>query len=314
MLKTSSNGEDTSEITERIKNKINAFIFDFDGTIKSSAEPDCVPLDLIKKIIERGIHVGIVTASGVSVFNGLAEQIIELIKENNFTTPVYLGIANGIALYKLDRDGRKEIYNYSIDLDDIKKILEIWKNVIAKIGIKDEELMEKGIKTFKEFLISDWSEFIPNELLSFSKQESGKCFVEKLKITLVMPKNEIFKQDKFINLIQVELDRVLGSGNFVIDMGDDVFAHITKKPNMAPKLFALKRIMKDLDLDVDQVVAFGDMPLGNDKGLLIDSGLPYSFTNKIYKKKNNINPPFVLLNSELTPVASVYKMVENLLY
>lgn len=300
-------------ILNNIKTNIKAFVFDFDGTIKSSKEPECLPIELIKKIIINNKSVGIVTASGVSALSGLAEQIIKLCVENNFTSPVYLGIANGVALYKLNSNRKEELYNYSISLDDTKKIIEAWKNVINKIEIKDEDLMEKGLNTFKEFLIKDWGEYIPDEFLSLSKEYSGKCFVEKLKSTFVMPKNDVFSQNKFIVLMQEELDNYLGEGKFIIDMGDDVFAHVTYKPNMAPKLFALRKIMEDFGLKDDEIVVFGDMPFDNDKGLLIDSALPYTFTNKSIGEKEPKNPPFVLAGSELTPVASVYKAVDDLL-
>lgn len=296
-----------------IKSKVKAFVFDFDGTIKSSKEPDYSPFDLIKKIIINNKSVGIVTASGVSALSGLAEQIIKLCFENNFTSPIYLGVANGVALYKLNSNEKEELYNYSISLDDTKKIIEVWKKVVNKIGLKNEDLVESGLKTFNEFLIKDWGKYIPNEFLSLSKDYNGKCFVEKLKSTFVMPKNDVFSQEKFITLMQEELDNTLGIGKFIIDMGDNVFAHVTQKPGMAPKLFALRKIMEDLGLEKDQIVTFGDMPFGNDRGLLIDSNLPYTFTNKSIDKKDLKTPPFMLPGHELTPVASVYKAVDDLL-
>jgi len=303
----------TNQILKKIKPLVKAFVFDFDGTIKSSAEPDCVPLDLIKKIIEKDKRVGIVTASGVSALSGLAEQIVKLINENNFVDFVYLGIANGMALYKLGKNGKQELYNYSIDLDESRKILEAWKNVFEQIGVKGEDLMEKGLNTFREFINKDWGEFIPSEYLDLSRECNGKCFIEKLKVTFVMPKNEVFEQEKFIGLMQEELNKVLGEGNFIIDMGDNVFAHVTKRPGMAPKLFALNKIREELNLTDEEVVTFGDMPFGNDKGLLIDSGLSYTFTNKFIDEKVINSPPFVLSGSKLTPVANVYKAVEFLL-
>jgi hydroxymethylpyrimidine pyrophosphatase-like HAD family hydrolase len=302
------------KILDEIKLKVKAFVFDFDGTIKSSAEPDCKPLELIEKIIKDDKFVGIITASGVSVLNGFAEQVVELVKKNNFENSVYLGIANGMAFYKIDKNGIQELYNYSISLDEVEKILVAWENVMNKIKVKDEDLMEKGLNTFKDFLVKDWGESIPKDFLSLSKKYDGKCFVEKLKATFVMPKNEIFSQEEFITLMQKEINEVLGDEKFIIDMGDNVFAHTTKRPGMAPKLFALKKIMEEFSLKSNEIVTFGDMPFGNDKGLLIDSGLPYTFTNKFIKKDRiESSPPFILPNSELTPVASVYKAVESLL-
>jgi len=298
----------TSEILNNIKPIVKAFVFDFDGTIKSSAEPECVPMDLIKKIVSKNKFVGIVTASGVSAISGLGEQIMKLINDNNFEIPIYLGVANGMALYKLEKNGKQELYNYSISLEDTKKIIEVWKSVMITIGVKDDDLMEKGLKTFNEFLLKNWGEYIPFEFLSLSKEYSGKCFVEKLKSTFVMPKNDIFSQEKFITLMQEGLGE-----KFIIDMGDNVFAHVTIRPGMAPKLFALNKIKDELKLTDEQIITFGDMPFGNDKGLLIDSKLPYTFTNINYENSSINAPPFLLQDAELAPVASVYRSVEFLI-
>lgn len=288
-------------ILKKAKKTVKAFVFDFDGTLKSSAEPDCNPLELIEKIVSSNKSVGIVTASGVSALMGLGKQLKK----------AYLGIANGMALYKIDDKGIMEIYKYPIE--NIDEIISVWQNVMDQNSIKETDLVEKGLNTFREFLVKDWGEYIPQGLLEISKVYNGKCFVEKMKVTFVMPKKETFSQEKFVSLIQMELNKSLGTGKYIIDMGDTTFAHVTVYPGMAPKLFALKRIQKELGLKDDEMTTFGDMPYGNDKGLLIDCGLSYTFTNKYNEKENIKTPPFLLPGSELTPVANVYEAVENLL-
>jgi len=71
--------------------------------------------------------------------------------------------------------------------------------------------------------------------------------------------------------------------------------------------------MKKLGLTPKQVVAFGDLPLDNDRGLLVESKLPYTFTNKDYGKKDNKTPPFILPGSSVSPVRSVYQAIDYLL-
>ncbi len=295
------------------KASIEAFVFDIDGTIKSSSEPDCLPLELVKRVINAGKLVGIVTASGVSALAGLAESLIKLSVENNLSAPIYFGIANGMALYKLDGKGREELYSLPLDADETNGIVQAWKLVVKKNGIKRADLAEKGLRVFDEFLKRDWGDYISNDLLKLSKKFNGRCFVESLKVTLVMPKSEVVPGDKFVVMMQTEIDRLLGKGKYIIDMGDAVFAHATKRPKMSPKLFALKRIKKELDLKDEQILSFGDMPLANDKGLLIDSQLPYTFTNKVIEGKALTEPPFLLPGSLRFPVASVYEAVEYLL-
>lgn len=312
-INTNSHENYCKKMLDKAKPKVKAFIFDFDGTIKSSSEPECLPLTLLKKIVSNGKFAGVVTASSVSVLNSLAKQIIRLISENNFSIPVYLGIANGAAFYKLDKFGKHELYSYPLTSNETNEILKVWKKVIKRIKIKETNLVEKGLITFDEFLKKDWGNHIPDDLLKLSMEFSGQCFVEKLKVTFVMPKDEIFSQERFIIMMQDEIDKILGFGKFIIDMGDNIFAHVTCKPNMAPKLFALKRIKKELGLKKEQIVAFGDMPFGNDKGLLIDSGLPFAFTNKYFDKQNIYFPPFILPEFNINPIASVYKAVDYLL-
>lgn len=301
------------KVLKKIKSQVAAFVFDVDGTIKSSSEPNYLPLKLIKKIVSSSKFVAIITASGVSALRKLAEPIVKLISENNYSIPVYFGVGNGVALYKLDNRGRHELYNYSLKINEVNNILEAWEIVMKKNNIKNSDLVEKGLTTFNEFLKKDWGEYIPNNYLSLSKKFVGKCFVEKLKATFVMPKNEVFSQEKFVAIMQREIDKIAGKGKYIIDMGDTTFSHVTQKPGMIPKLFALKRIIKELKLKKEQILTFGDMSFGNDRGLLIDSRLPYTFTNKYFAKPKLETPPFILPKSEPAPVGSVYKAVEFLL-
>ena len=47
---------------KKIQCDTKAFVFDYDGTIKSSSEPDCKPLELIEKINNKNKFVGIIKA------------------------------------------------------------------------------------------------------------------------------------------------------------------------------------------------------------------------------------------------------------
>jgi len=286
--------KDVKRILEEIKPKIKALVFDFDGTLKSSSEPECNPMELVDKIVAGNKSVGIVTASGVSALMGLGKQLKK----------AYLGIANGMALYKIDDKGIAEIYKYPVG--NVDEIISAWQKVMKEISVDESGLVEKGLKIFREFLVKDWGEYIAKELIEKAAPYEGKCFMEELKVTVVMPRDEIFFQEEFIKLMR----NALGD-KYVVEMGDTTFAHITRYMGMAPKLFALRRIQQELGLDDNEIVTFGDMPNGNDRGLLIDSKLPYTFTNKLVDGVPT--PPFVLPGSEIKPIASVYKAVKNLL-
>ena len=109
-----------------------------------------------------------------------------------------------------------------------------------------------------------------------------------------------------------ELNQALGQ-TYQAAAGDETFVHITKKLAEDSKVVAIRAILKLLGLKSNQVATFGDMPVGNDAGLL---SFPYSFTNadefaKI--KKNSAEPPYLLLNQSLTPVERVYKAIDYLI-
>ena len=111
------------KVLNKARSLVKAFVFDFDGTIKSSREPDLSPIKLIEKIISHNKSVGIVTASGAFALESLAGQLLELAP----VSPIYLGIANGTALYRLDSNGKYELYRQPLDLDEVKGILQSGK-------------------------------------------------------------------------------------------------------------------------------------------------------------------------------------------
>lgn len=308
-------GDDSSclQALSAAKKIAKMFVFDVDGTIKSSAEPEYEPISLVEAVLVKNKGVALVTASGASALGKLAEPLEKLIKAKAFKAPVFLGIANGMALYRLNPNSRQEIHRFLILIPQVIQILKVWQKVMQEQGFKQVDLVAKGLTTFQEFLARDWQGLIPKEFLEKIKKYDGQCFAEELKVTLVMPKEEAFPQKQFIALMQKKLDRELGLNHYIIDRGDTTFAHVTKKPGMTPKLFALKRIIKELKLKKEQVVAFGDMPEDNDRGLLIDSHLPYTFTNQYFNKLKIGKPPFFLPGATRSPVASVYHAVDFLL-
>jgi hypothetical protein len=301
------------KILKKVRSDVKAFVFDVDGTIKSSSEPEYLPLELVEKILCKGKFVGIITASGASAIEGLAKPIVRIISKKNYPIPVYFGVANGVGFYKLDNKGVHELWNYSLKISEVKNILRVWKTVMNKYDLRENNLLEKGLTTLRNYFKKDWGDNIPNNFLSLSKEFNGKCFAEKYKVTFVIPKGEILSQERFITMIQKGLDTIPGRNNYIIDMGDATYAHVTRNPGLLPKRFALEKIIKDLKLSRKEILTFGDMPFGNDKGLLISGRLPYTFTNKFIDNKKITIPPFLLPKSESRPIRSVYRAVDYLL-
>lgn len=302
---------------KEIKKSFKAIVMDQDGTLKGgndSKYKNTDILSLIKRIVLKNKYPVVITGSGASALKSFTPLINFYQKNKNFKYfSTYLGIGNGTSLYRINHRGLVEIYSNILTLDEIKSIIEVWEMVYIKLKIKESDLKQKGLSNFKNFIKIDWNDFIPKDYLSIFKKYNGRCFTEKVKVTVVFPEWDEFKQRKLVKKIQIELDSILGEGLYVVTRGDDIYMHINKAFKIDPKLYALNRIMKDLNLNKNQVVVFGDMPLDNDKGILVDSELPFTFTNQIFVKKNQEKPPFFLPNSSLSPVGSVHKAIDYLL-
>jgi hydroxymethylpyrimidine pyrophosphatase-like HAD family hydrolase len=304
---------DTTKILQNLKNlkNIEAYVFDIDGTIKSPLEPDCKPLELIKFILLKDKFVILITSSGISARLGIIVDIQNMLKENNFDDAVYVGIANGMAMYEITKEEIKELYNFSLTKDEISIILKAYDKIIENYPIISAFLIKNGINTFNNK--RDWNGLLSNDFIEYFKTYQGNIFIESLKVSFVMPENKIFTQDVFISQMQKELNNLFGKEKCIIDKGDNVFAHVTLFPNkIQPKAFALFNFIHDFSLDLDQVIVFGDMPEGNDRELLTFGGP--SFTNAKVRNFNfNLYPSCILENYEKTPIKSVYDAVHYLL-
>lgn len=304
-----------SEKLQKVKNSFKAIVMDQDGTVKGGDDlkyknADILPL--LKKIVSKNKYPAIITGSGASALKSFT-SLIDFYQQKKNTNPTYIGIGNGTALYKFDQKGRSELYKCVLTLSEVKSIVEVWKKVYTELKIQESDLQQEGLVTFRKFMETDWAGYIPEEYLSVFRQHDGKCFTEEIKVTVVFPAWNETRQRELIKILQKSLDKILGKGLYFVSRGDDIYMHINHALKIDPKLFALQRIMTELRLDKNQVVTFGDMPLDNDKGLLVDSRLPFTFTNRIFNKKDQKNPPFFLPGSLLSPVGSVYNAIDYLL-
>lgn len=303
------------KILEKAKLTAVAFAMDQDGTVKGGGDlqyKKANVAELLQRIVGCGRYPAVITASGVSALKSFS-SLNDFYSQKRIPIPTFIGIGNGAALYRFDISGRAEVYNYSLTLEEVKAIISVWEKTYQELGIRESELQPKGIKTFKGFMNTDWKGDIPEEYLDIFRQYNGRCFTEKIKVTVVFPKWTISRQRNLVKQMQTALNSALGPERYLASRGDDTFLHITHTFNVHPKLFALQKFMQELGLKEQNLVAFGDMPLDNDRGLLIDSGLPYTFTNQYFEKKDIQTPPFILPGSLKSPVGSVYKAIDYLL-
>lgn len=297
---------------KKAKPQVLALVMDQDGTIKGGDDPQYQKAnvaELLQKIVRAGKYPAIITASGASALKSFS-PLNDFYAQEKIALPTFIGIGNGTALYRFDINGRNEIYNHGLTLDEVKAIVEVWQNVYETMEITESDLQPKGLETFKEFMETDWTGYIPEDYIEVFKHYNGSCFTEQIKVTVVFPSWGAEKQRELVKKMQTELDRGLGKSKYLAIRGDETFLHITHTFDVDPKLFALQTTMKDLGLTPEQVIAIGDLPLDNDKGLLVESGLPYTFTNRYFEKIDLDEPPFILPGSSQSPVGSVYQAIE----
>ena len=303
------------KLLEKVKETVLAIVMDKDGTVKGGDDPlyqKANVVELLKKIARKNKYPVVITASGASALKSFS-SLMEFYQQEKQFSPTFIGIGNGTALYRFDHKGRSEIYNLGLTLKEVEVIVEIWKKVYNKLRIQETDLKIKGLETFKKFMVNDWTGYIPDKYLSVFKQYNGWCFTEQIQVTVVFPDWDEEKQRALVRKMQEELDRALGKKKYLASRGDDTFLHITHTFAVDPKLFALQTIMKELDLSKNQVAVFGDMPMDNDKGMLVDSRLPFTFTNTKIPGWGYSKPPFFLPGSSKLPVRSVYQAIDYLL-
>jgi len=304
-----------SEKLQKAKKSFKAIVMDQDGTVKGENDlkyKNSNLVALLRKIVHRNKYPAIITGSGASALKSFT-SLVDFYRQKKYTNPTYIGIGNGVTLYKFDQKGRSELYNFTLTISEVKSIVKVWKKVYTELKIQESDLQQKGLITFRKFMETDWTGYIPKEYLSVFKQYNGQCFTEKIKVTVVFPAWDETRQRKLVGILQKNLDKILGKGLYFVSRGDDIFIHINHALKIDPKLFALQRIVTELGLDKNQVITFGDMPLDNDKGLLFDSRLPFTFTNRFFNKKDQQKPPFFLPGSLISPVGSVYNAIDYLL-
>ena len=290
------------------RKSVKLFAFDYDGTIYDGCDfkfPEVIPL--IEKIMASAKSVSLSTARAASAVKTFVPPLKEFLIDRGITEPIFIGGGNGAILYELKRDELKKIYNHGLNFEEIIRIINEWEKVCGKFEINTTDLAENGLETFRKFLSEDRVGYIPDEILNLCRPYEGKIFTEEAKVTFVLPKDEIVRE-KIISEIKNEL-----GGEYSVVAGDKTFCHITKKLQEDGKVVAVKTILEIMGLDLNQVATFGDMPTGNDAGLL---SFPFSFTNsyEFIKEKNNFEQsPYILIDSDLTPVARIYDAVDYLL-
>lgn len=292
---------------EEAKPLIKLFGLDYDGTVSDADHQQSQVFDLVEKILAKDKSVAFITARAATAIKVLVPPLQELLVRKTVTMPSFVAGGNGTTLYEVKKNELMEIYNHGFELAQVKQAVLVGRKVYGRLGIGNSDLAEKGLETFKKFLQDSWDGYVPAEIIDVCRPYNGELFTEQAKVTFVLPKDKTLQAT-----VVAELNKELGE-HFCAAAGDETYVHITKKLEEDSKTVAIKTILKLLGLESTQVATFGDMPTGNDAGLL---SFPYSFTNSdefAKVKKNPEQPPYVLTDSNLTPVARIYEAIEYLI-
>ncbi len=287
---------DISKLIKKIKNKIKLYVFDYDGTIfdiKDKKFGHKKAFLLIKKVLLKNNSCLILTARCASFIGLHIKNLEKVYKNNQSIKPIFIGGGNGSILYKYSRDGLIKIYDNGFSFLETKKIMQLGIKIYDDLKITSTDLNELGIKIHRSFLKKNWLKLIPNTFMKENKLYKGICFSEEAKVAFVLPDN-INTHKKIVNLFKNKIKQNL-SYKYSVVKGDDIFLQINRTSLIDQKLSALKTIVKKLTLNKDQVFIFGNMPCDNDKGILIESQFPYTFTNsKSFYIEKQKQPPYYL--------------------
>jgi len=287
---------------------VKLFGLDFDGTISDGKDfklPEAMAL--VQKILSNGKSAAIITARAATAIKNFVPPLQEILGRLDESLSIYVAGGNGTTLYKITKDNSDMIYNHGFVLEQIFGAVEAGKKVYEKLGIKREDLAENGIETFKKFLQEDFDGYIPPEILDVCRPYDGEFFTEEAKVTFVLPKDKSL-HGKVVDELNAEL-----GDSFRAVAGDETYVHITRRLQEDSKRVAIKSILQLTNLAENEVVTFGDMPMGNDAGLL---SFPYSFTNSdefIEVKKDLESPPYLLLDTNISPVARIHEAIKKLI-
>ncbi|MFH1899666.1 MAG: HAD-IIB family hydrolase [Patescibacteria group bacterium] len=306
------NDNKSLKILKEIKKCLKVLVVDYDGTIfdtETSKFNHQRATNLLIRAMEKGITPAIISARDVSFFQFVFPLLNSSLSKLNNKNDYYFAGGNGSYLFKINCFKKELIYNYSLNQNEIKNILQVYKKILKQMNLSNDDLIEDGIDIFSSLLNKlKGQRSISAKLLNLSKKYRGAVFVETSKISIVLPVDNK-KKNLFQNYLINYLPR-----KFSIN-GDHTFIHVSKKIKINKqlidgKLHAVNTIIKYLGLSKKQLAVFGDSPMGNDQAML--NFLPYSFTNnKNFTQLDNL-PPYFLLNIGL-PVEKVHKAIQFLI-
>lgn len=265
-------------LLKMIKNNIKLYVFDYDGTIfdaKNKKFGHKRAFLLIKQVLLKNKSCLILTARCASFIDLHLKNLEKVYKKNKGIKPIFIGGGNGNILYEYSDKCFIKKFDNGLSFEEVKTIMKSGIKIYKDFGLQTKDLNKFGMKIHKSFLKKNWSKLIPGNFSKYNKIYKGICFSEEAKVAFVLPDN-LESHNRIITLFKNKINQNFENKYSVIK-GDNIFLQINHSYKTDPKLYALKIIIKKLNLNDNQLVVFGNMPEGNDRGILIDSHLPFTF-------------------------------------
>jgi hydroxymethylpyrimidine pyrophosphatase-like HAD family hydrolase len=285
----------------KAKKLAKLIIFDYDGTIYDGDKFNhSDAAELVFRVLRRGIAAAIITARAATALKLFLPEIVRF--QLPITVPLFIAGGNGTILHRISADGSiKEIYKQGLSFPEIKKSIILIRNSYRRCRLNTAKLNKKGLKNFRSFLKQDWADLIPLWIMVLNVGQEGIIFAETVKVSFVLPRRQK-ERESLIDDIQAA-----AGPSFQVVAGDDLYGHLTKRLGEDSKFAAVQSIARLMGLENNQLITFGDMPLGNDRGLL---SFVYSFTNTDVPANP---PPYFLGRHKKSPTAAVYQAVNYLI-
>ncbi|MBI4225972.1 HAD hydrolase family protein [Candidatus Roizmanbacteria bacterium] len=297
---------------EEVKPKLGLIAADYDETLRSRYYPDFTDnraIELIKKTLTRYTII-ITTARGATAIRTFLPHFSQSARQS-LRSRFFLAEGNGRMLYELTNGQPNPIYDHGLTSKDIKSILELYDDIVEKLNIQPNALHIKGLEAYRKIISQNWDGFIPTKFFEQCRKYKGRVFTEKAKVGLVKLLNEK-RNESLISDLSDTLERKYPN-KFQVIVGD-VDIHIVKKLREDGKVTAVKTVTNLLRIKLEQVATFGDLPEGNDRGLL--TSFPFSFTNAVdfcQKKADPAAPPFLLPGASNSPIGCVHQAIDFLI-
>lgn len=303
----------TKKVIEKVKPSVKLFALDYDGTIFDISDDRFdhkAAFALVSRILKKNKSVAVFSARCVTFLQIYQPLLTKLYSNNNLPT-FYFGGGNGSVLYQFSSNGIKMVYRLGLTDKEIKVLVEIIEKIYQELNINYSDLNKKGLRIHKEFFKKNWNGLVSISNLKLVKKHKGKYWAEEAKIAIVLPKNNK-THSKVIDKLQNNINKTLinnKKSRITVVKGDEIFIQVNRSFSTDQKLYSLNKVKQIGRLNDKEVVVFGNMPEDNDKGILIDSKLPFTFTNS--NKVIKTQPPYNVNHYGHSPVENVYKTINQ---